>query len=107
MAFHALIAVSLAAIAPVPAETCVAAPAAGYAGIGTTGWYINNDPVTIAGRKFTKYGLPRVLSKGDVVPFKSYQGGHFYAEPGTPQPEVIYLLVRLADCEFQPYAVEG
>jgi hypothetical protein len=90
-----------------PQESCVPAPAAGHAGARSLPWYISGETATVAGKKYAKYGLPRVLQKGDVEKPVVYKGGHFFSETGATQREVLYLLTDLANCEFQPYQVEG
>jgi hypothetical protein len=76
----------------------------GYAG-GMT-WFINNEPVTVMGRRYVKYGLPRVLGVNEVTRMGDYMGVPVFAEAGaTGTTEVIYLPVR-PGCEFQPYQVD-
>jgi hypothetical protein len=69
-------------------------------------WYINNEPVTFNGRRYVKYGLPRVLGTTEITRAGELQGVPVFAETGgaTP-PEVIYVPVR-PGCEFQPYQGE-
>ncbi len=71
------------------------------------GWFINSEPVTFGGRRYVKYGLPRVLGASDVASVGSYQGVAVFAETSADRmrPEVIYLPVR-PGCELQPYQVE-
>jgi hypothetical protein len=76
----------------------------GYAGGAT--WYINTEPITINGRRYVKYGLPRVLGVTEVTRTAEYQGVSVFAEAGaTGTPEVVYVPVRTG-CEFQPYQLE-
>lgn len=77
----------------------------GYAANAT--WYINNEPVTFNGRRYVKYGLPRVLGVTEVSSAGTYQGVPVFAETGAnmQRPDVIYVPVRTG-CEFQPYQVE-
>jgi hypothetical protein len=77
----------------------------GYAANAT--WYINNEPVTFNGRRYVKYGLPRVLGVTEVSNVGTYQGVPVFAETGGNQqrPDVLYIPVRTG-CEFQPYQVE-
>ena len=88
-----------------PAAECVPAPKAGHAGAHALAWVINNDAVTFRGKKYMKYGLPRVLYAGEVELVGPYKGGYFYAEKGVKDYEILYLLTRLDGCEFQPYYV--
>ncbi|HEX8394189.1 MAG TPA: hypothetical protein VF665_17735 [Longimicrobium sp.] len=76
----------------------------GYAAGAT--WFINNEPVMVMGRRYVKYGVPRVLGVTDVTRVGEYQGVSVFAENGAAgMPEVIYLPVR-SGCEFQPYQVD-
>ena len=93
--------------APVQATTCVPLPAPGHSGARGETWFINSDPIKVGGKRYVKYGLPRVLQVGDVELLAPYKGGFVYAERGNPQREVLYLLTDLAGCEFQPYQVEA
>jgi hypothetical protein len=76
----------------------------GYAAGAT--WYINNEPITVNGRRYVRYGLPRVLGVSEVTRSADYQGVTVFAEAGaTGTPEVLYVPVR-PGCEFQPYQLE-
>jgi hypothetical protein len=71
-------------------------------------WYRDNEPITVAGHRYVKYGLPRILGSTDVVPVATYHGVTMFAEPGTNprRPEVVYVPVR-PGCWFQPYTGGG
>jgi hypothetical protein len=76
----------------------------GYAGGAT--WYINTEPIMVNGRRYVKYGLPRVLGVNEVTRVGEFQGVSVFAEAGsTTAPEVVYVPVRTG-CEFQPYQLE-
>jgi hypothetical protein len=76
----------------------------GYAA-GMT-WFINNEPITVMGRRYVKYGLPRVLGVNEVTRMGDYMGVTVFGEAGaTGATEVIYLPVR-PGCEFQPYQLD-
>ncbi|HEY7770158.1 hypothetical protein [Longimicrobium sp.] len=76
----------------------------GYAAGAT--WFINNEPVTMMGRRYVKYGLPRVLGVNEVSRVGEFQGVSVFAETGAAgTPEVLYVPVR-SGCEFQPYQTE-
>ncbi|MBX3563963.1 MAG: hypothetical protein KF730_05220 [Sphingomonas sp.] len=97
---------SLIALALAPAQaTCVRSPQDGHTGAARLSWYINDEAVTVDRKKFVKYGLPRVLEPGDVDLHAPYGNGYFYREKGTHMPDLLYLLIDLKDCEFQPYQV--
>ena len=66
-------------------------------------WYVNNETITVTGKKFVKYGLPRILSTTDVEKLTVYNRIGVYVEAGLKgAAEVIYIPVRRG-CEFQPY----
>jgi hypothetical protein len=76
----------------------------GYAA-GST-WFINNEPITVNGRRYVKYGLPRVLGVSEVARTADYMGVPVFAEAGaTGATEVLYVPVR-PGCEFQPYQLD-
>jgi hypothetical protein len=82
---------------PIPATT-------GYAAGAT--WYINNEPITVNGRRYVRYGLPRVLGVNEVTRSADYMGVTVFSEAGAQgTPEVLYIPVR-PGCEFQPYQLE-
>lgn len=104
-----MIVISLAlALAAMPAQTvkCVTPVPAGAAAKGKP-WYIVNAVVAFGGKRWTKYGLPRVLMPGEVQQIGVYKGAAVYKAAGATEYEVIYLLADLADCSFQPYQVTG
>ena len=80
-----------------------AAAAAPYA--SGAAWYIQNEQITVQGRRFVKFGTPRVLGVNDVVRAGEHQGVPVFAEAGTARPDVLYVPVR-PGCEFQPYQTE-
>jgi hypothetical protein len=70
------------------------------------GWYENHEPIVWMGRRFTKYGLPRILRSGEVTRLGSYRRVGIYVESGTTGfQEVIYTSVT--STEFQPYQNTG
>lgn len=76
----------------------------GYAA-GQT-FFINNEPVMLGGRRYVKFGLPRVIGVEELSRAGDYQGVQVFTEAGAMMPaEVIYLPVRTG-CEFQPYQAE-
>jgi hypothetical protein len=76
----------------------------GYAAGAT--WYINTEAITVGGRRYVRYGLPRVLGVNEVTRTGEFQGVSVFSEAGaTGTPEVVYVPVR-PGCEFQPYQLE-
>ena len=67
-------------------------------------WYVDNEPVPFAGRRFVKYGLPRALAPTDLIPAGTFRGVALFTSAGSDpaDPDVIYLPVN-PWCEFQPY----
>lgn len=68
-------------------------------------WYIQGEPITLDGRRYIKFGVPRILAVNDVTRAGEYQGVPLFAEPGMTRPDVVYVAVR-PGCEFQPYQTE-
>lgn len=68
-------------------------------------WFIQNDQITVQGRRFVRFGLPRILGVNEVTRIAEHQGVPVFAETGAARPEVIYVPVR-PGCEFQPYQTE-
>jgi len=68
-------------------------------------WFIQGDAITVDGRRFVRYGLPRVLGTGEVTRAGEHQGVPVFAEPGAGRADVLYVPVR-PGCEFQPYQTE-
>jgi len=74
----------------------------------TTPWYRQEAPITVQGRRYTRYGLPRVLSVGEVRRYGDHLGVAVFvaaAHPGTARPDVVYVPLRRG-CEFQAYRAE-
>ncbi len=77
------------------------ATASVYAGNAT--WFINNDAVTLNSRQYVKFGVPRVISSGELTRVADYNGVSVFAETGATAPyDVVYVPIR-PGCEFQPY----
>lgn len=80
-------------------------PSAGYA--AGQAWFTDTAPVTLGGRRYVRYGLPRILGTGEVRNAGDVHGVSVFAEPGAgARPEVIYVPTR-PGCEFQPYQAEA
>jgi hypothetical protein len=75
----------------------------GYAANKT--WFINNEKITVNGKTYVKYGLPRILGIGEIEKAGTYDNVGIYAEAGAGGMEVVYIPVE-PGCEFQPYQVE-
>lgn len=80
-------------------------PATGSSYAGGANWYIQGDAITLDGRRFVKFGLPRVLGVNDVARSGEYQGVPVFAEGGMTRSDVVYVAIR-PGCEFQPYQTE-
>jgi hypothetical protein len=68
-------------------------------------WYADGEPIRFRGRRFVRYGEPRVLGVPEVARAGEYRGVGVYTEPGDTAPAFVYLPVR-PGCEFQPYQLE-
>jgi hypothetical protein len=75
---------------------------------GNASWYLETAPISVAGARYVKYGLPRVLRTADVVPVATFRGVTVFAEPAASRdrPDVVYLPTR-PGCEFQAYERQG
>ena len=74
---------------------------AGYA--AAADWFVRDEMMTLGGRRYIKYGLPRVLHADDVTPVEAYRGVPVFAARGSENdPHIRYVLVR-PGCVFQPY----
>jgi opacity protein-like surface antigen len=69
-------------------------------------WFIQGDQITVGGRRFVKFGLPRVVGVNELARSGEYQGVPVFAETGMARPDVVYVAVR-PGCEFQPYQTEA
>jgi len=79
-------------------------PRTGYA--AGEAWFAGTSPVTLDGRRYVRYGLPRILRADQVSSAGAVNGVSVFAEPGAgARPEVIYVPTR-PGCEFQPYQAE-
>ncbi len=86
-----------------PSEASPARDAAGRSRhAGGARWYTNNEPITVHGARFVKYGLPRVVAAGLLEAVGEYDGVPVYVETGAAFSEVLYVPVG-ARCEVQPY----
>ncbi len=68
-------------------------------------WFIQGDGITVDGRRYVKYGLPRVLGMHEVTRSAEHQGVPVFTEGGAARADVVYVPVR-PGCEFQPYQTE-
>jgi hypothetical protein len=68
-------------------------------------WYINNDSITVMDTEYVRFGVPRVITSGQLTRVGDHEGVGVYAETGADMPySVIYVPLR-PGCEFQPYQV--
>jgi hypothetical protein len=75
-----------------------------YAGNET--WFAQDSSITVQGRSYRKYGLPRIVGINEITPYATYRGVPMFQEEGpNGTPEVLYAPVG-ASCEVQPYLVE-
>lgn len=85
--------------------TAVGYPSAAEYASGVS-WYINNEVIAVNGRRYVKYGLPRVLGLNEITRTGVFQDVAVFAEAGASGvAEVVYVPVR-PGCEFQPYQLQ-
>lgn len=89
-----------------------AAPEAAGCGVPEGGsaaaaaWYEEGRPISVLGRSWVKYGLPRELAPGEVVQAAEFLFVPLYVEVAARPPyEVLYAPV--GGCAFQPYVPDG
>lgn len=81
-------------------------PANGNQYAAAASWYINNETITVNGKRYLKFGLPRILGVHEIQKAAEFRGIGIYIESGTKDiSEFIYLPARRG-CEFQPYQQE-
>jgi hypothetical protein len=67
---------------------------------------VGGEPITVQGRRYLPFGVPRLLGPGEIVRTGEYRGYTVFTEPGAATPAaVVYLPVR-PNCEYQPYQLE-
>lgn len=72
----------------------------------TEPWYTTHESLTFEGRRFTKYGLPRKFSAGEITRIASWGRVGVYAVTGaTGERGELYVPVN-ARGEFQLYHIE-
>ncbi|HEX8832488.1 MAG TPA: hypothetical protein VF705_15035 [Longimicrobium sp.] len=65
-------------------------------------WFINREQVTANNRRYSLYGLPRVIPARQLQRSGEFRGVPLFVEAGATDQDVLYVPVR-AGCEFQPY----
>lgn len=66
-------------------------------------WYVSNGPISWEGRRYEKFGRPRVLSTRELRPVGQHQGVVLFAAANTPgTPGILYVPTR-PGCEFHLY----
>jgi hypothetical protein len=68
-----------------------------------TDWYRDSDSITVAGRTYAEYGIPRVLGPQELQRAGEYRGVPVFV--GSDQRsgrDMVYVPLR-PGCEFQPY----
>jgi hypothetical protein len=69
-----------------------------------TDWFARDNWIVYQGLHY-KYGLPRTLNAGDVVPVGVFRGVTVFADPADKERIVFYIPVD-PFCMFQPYELE-
>lgn len=73
-------------------------------------WYVTNEHMSLNGKRYVKYGLPRVIGPHELTRAGEYRGVPLFAEKGKAvvqtehgqTSDFRYVPVR-PGCEFQPY----
>ncbi len=68
-------------------------------------WYVSGDDVVVLDQRYTRFGLPRVVSPKEIE-FHAFRGSvPLFREAGVAEepPAVIYASTAPETCEVQPY----
>lgn len=69
-------------------------------------WFTRDSTITVEGRRFRKYGLPRMVMLNELSPYATYRGVRVFKEAGLEGTvHILYVPVR-SSCEVQPYELE-
>lgn len=66
-------------------------------------WFESGEALTIGGRRYEKYGLPRIVSPYDLEYVGEHDTVFVGAETGNSSRDVVYILTSGLECAFQPY----
>lgn len=66
-------------------------------------WYESGEALTIRGRRYEKYGLPRIVSPYELEYVAEHDTVYVGAEEGDTARDVVYILTSGLECAFQPY----
>lgn len=71
-------------------------------------WFEKGEAVAYAAGSYAKFGLPRQLAPAEVEAAGEKDGVPLFIEAGnySDAPDILYVMVRSAECSFQPYARE-
>lgn len=69
-------------------------------------WFTGDSLITVEGREYRKYGVPRVVGLHEISPHATYRGVVVYQEAGfAGTAEVLYVPFD-SSCNLQPYQLE-
>jgi hypothetical protein len=68
-------------------------------------WYHAATNPELNGQRYVKWGSPREMAPGSMVPFAEYEGVTIYAAPGVQRPGVVYVPVG-GGCVFHEYRLD-
>jgi hypothetical protein len=69
---------------------------------GTRRWFIDAEPITLDGRRYTPHGARWIFGVDHLRPAGVFDGVVLFAGADVPgTPDVLY--VPVSGCEFQPY----
>lgn len=80
------------------------ASAPGYA--AGSGWYINNEAITVANRRYVRYGLPQVIAGNRLSHAGDFGGVVVFTETGSATPHAVLYMPLRPGCEFQAYQLQ-
>lgn len=82
-------------------------PAVGFVGnyADDEAWFINDDPITLDRRRFSKFGQPQTMDCRDLKIIGEHQGVNLFAETVAGAPFSIIYVPESAGI-FQPYQAQ-
>lgn len=70
-------------------------------------WFEGHGVISVSGRTYEKYGLPRLIEAGELAFFTEHDGVAVATAAGDEVRDVIYVHVDGFECSFQPYQVQS
>ena len=70
-------------------------------------WFVGNEEITVNGATYAKWGLPRVYGFDELAHLAEYDSVGVFRDAGDDEagqtPDSVFVMLRPAGCELQPY----